>query len=49
MARDKNKDELQNKQLEQEFREQAQESREDLDFPEERRNVADSDDKENGR
>ncbi|UJF27208.1 hypothetical protein [Planococcus sp. 107-1] len=46
MARDKNKDELQNKQLEQEFREQAQESRDDMDFPEERRSTADSDDKE---
>lgn len=46
MARDKNKDELQNNQLEQEFREQAKESRDDMDFPEERRDTNDSKDEE---
>lgn len=44
MARDKNKDELQDKQLEKEFKEAEQEAKEEIGFPDERRNTNDGDD-----
>lgn len=44
MARDKNKEELQDKQLEKEFKEAEQEAKEATGFADERRNTNDRDD-----